>query len=158
VRIAYGDRITSVVHLAAYYDLSGEPSPLYDQITVRGTERLLEQLKWFQVEQFVFSSTMLVHTPTDQELRINEDSPINPRWPYPQSKVETEALIRKEHGDIPVVLLRLAGIYDDRGHSAFLPQQIARIYERQLLSHMYPGDIRRGQASVWMMSPTPSLR
>jgi len=29
VRLAYGDRIASVVHLAAYYDLSGEPSPLF---------------------------------------------------------------------------------------------------------------------------------
>lgn len=27
VRYAYGDRIASVVHLAAYYDSSGEPSP-----------------------------------------------------------------------------------------------------------------------------------
>lgn len=34
IRIAYGDRIASVIHLAAYYDLSGEPSPLYEQITV----------------------------------------------------------------------------------------------------------------------------
>jgi nucleoside-diphosphate-sugar epimerase len=148
VRVAYGNRIASVVHLAAYYDLSGKPSPLYEQITVQGTERLLEQLKGFQVEQFIFSSTMLVHAPTDPGQRISEDSPIDPRWAYPESKVETEALIRKEHGEIPIALLRLAGVYDDRGHSAFLSQQIARIYERQLLSHVYPGDIRRGQASV----------
>src|SRR2546425_7791053 len=41
VRYAYGERIASVIHLAAYYDFSGEPSPNYEQITVRGTERLL---------------------------------------------------------------------------------------------------------------------
>jgi nucleoside-diphosphate-sugar epimerase len=156
VRIAYGDRIASIVHLAAYYDLSGEASPLYEQVTVGGTGRLLKQLKDFQVEQFIFSSTMLVHTPNDAG-RINEDSPVDPRWPYPQSKVETETLIRKEHGDIPVVLLRLAGVYDDRGHSTFLSQQIARIYERQLLSHVYPGDIRRGQASVHLEDVADAL-
>ena len=89
VHIAYGDRIASVVHLAAYYDLSGEPSPLYEQITVRGTERLLEHLQGFEVEQFIFSSTMLVHAPTQPGQTINEDSPIDPRWAYPQSKVET---------------------------------------------------------------------
>jgi nucleoside-diphosphate-sugar epimerase len=83
VRVAYGNRIASVVHLAAYYDLSGEPSPFYEQITIRGTERLLEQLKGMQVEQFIFSSTMLVHAPTDPGQRINEDSAIDPRWPYP---------------------------------------------------------------------------
>jgi nucleoside-diphosphate-sugar epimerase/uncharacterized membrane protein len=148
VRIAYGERIASVVHLAAYYDLSGKPSPLYEQITVRGTERLLRHLQEFHVEQFIFSSTMLVHAPTEPGKLINEDSPINPRWPYPLSKVETEALVREKHGNIPIVLLRLAGLYDDRGHSAFLSQQIARIYERQVLSHFYPGDIQRGQAFV----------
>src|SRR5688500_15587450 len=42
-----GHRIASVIHLAAYYDFSGEPSPLYDQITVRGTERLLRGLREF---------------------------------------------------------------------------------------------------------------
>ena len=157
VRIAYGDRIASVVHLAAYYDLSGEPSPLYEQITVRGSERLLEHLKRFEVEQFIFSSTMLVHAPTDPGQRINEDSPIDPRWPYPQSKVETEALIRKQHGNIPIALVRLAGVYDDRGHSAFLSQQIARIYERQVLSRMYPGDIRRGQAFVHLQDVTDAF-
>jgi nucleoside-diphosphate-sugar epimerase len=30
-------RIASVIHLAAYYSFSGEPSPLYELVTVRGT-------------------------------------------------------------------------------------------------------------------------
>jgi len=45
IRYAYGERIASGIHLAAYYDFSGEPSPLYDEITVRGTERLLRALQ-----------------------------------------------------------------------------------------------------------------
>ncbi|HAH46169.1 MAG TPA: NAD(P)-dependent oxidoreductase, partial [Planctomycetaceae bacterium] len=32
----HGDRIASVIHLAAYYDFSGEPSPLYQDLTVEG--------------------------------------------------------------------------------------------------------------------------
>jgi UDP-glucose 4-epimerase len=62
VRRDFGDQIASVIHLAAYYDFAGEPSPLYDEVTVRGTERLLRLLRDFQVGQFVFSSTMLVHS------------------------------------------------------------------------------------------------
>jgi nucleoside-diphosphate-sugar epimerase len=61
IRTAYGKRIASVVHLAAYFDLTGKPSELYEQITVRGTERLLKGLQDFEVEQFTFSSSMLVH-------------------------------------------------------------------------------------------------
>ena len=157
VRIAYGNRIASVIHLAAYYDLSGEPSPLYEKITVAGTDRLLDALKEFEVEQFVFASTMLVHAPAEPGERINEDSPVDPKWPYPWSKVETEALIRKDRGRLPVVFARLAGIYDDLGHSAFLAQQIARIYERALLSHLYPGDIRRGQAALHLDDATDAF-
>src|SRR5438128_2214194 len=61
VRVGYGERIASVIHLAAYYDFTGEPSEKYETITVQGTERLLRELQQFEVKQFVFSSTMLVH-------------------------------------------------------------------------------------------------
>lgn len=63
LRTSHGERLASVIHLAGYYDFSGEPSPKYEEITVRGTERLLRGLQGFQVEQFVFSSSMLVHAP-----------------------------------------------------------------------------------------------
>ncbi|MGH2588636.1 MAG: NAD-dependent epimerase/dehydratase family protein, partial [Dehalococcoidia bacterium] len=95
VRARHGERIASVIHLAAYYDFSGEPSPLYDEVTVRGTERLLRGLQHFQVEQFVFSSTMLVHAPCRPGERIDEDWPLEPKWDYPKSKVETEQVLRE---------------------------------------------------------------
>src|SRR5918995_6977569 len=63
IRGEFGDLIASVIHLAAYYDFSGEPSPLYEQVTVEGTRRLIRKLRTSRVEQFVFSSTMLVHAP-----------------------------------------------------------------------------------------------
>jgi nucleoside-diphosphate-sugar epimerase len=146
LRDRHGRRIASVLHLAAYYDFSGEPSPLYETVTVKGTRRLLHALRDFELEQFVFSSTMLVHAPCEPGQRINEDWPLAPKWDYPLSKVETEALIRAERGPIPAVLLRIAGVYDDWGHSIPLTQQIQRIYERRLTSHVYPGDPERGQA------------
>lgn len=94
----------------------------------------------FEVEQFIFSSTMLVHAPNQPGELLTEDSPIGATWAYPESKVRTEALIRAEHGKIPVAILRLAGVYDDVCHSPPLANQIQRIYERQLASHLYSGD------------------
>src|SRR5438067_5493248 len=76
IRLAYGERLASVIHLAAYYDLSGEPSPLYEEITVGGTKRLLENLNAFKVKQFIFSSTMLIHAPVAPGQRIDETSPL----------------------------------------------------------------------------------
>ena len=158
VRTRFGDRIASVVHLAAYYDISGEPNPLYEKITVQGTRRLIDGLKEFEVEQFVFASTMLVHRPTyAPDERINEDSPVDPAWAYPESKVETEALLRERHGDIPVVLLRLAGVYDDMGHSPFLAQQISRIYEHRVAAHLYPGMLCTAQSFVHLDDLTDAV-
>jgi nucleoside-diphosphate-sugar epimerase len=110
IREHHGARVVSVIHLAAYYDFFGEPSEKYDEITVRGTERLLRELRDidFRVEQFVFSSTMLVHRPADPGEFINEDWPIEPAWAYPESKVRAEQLIREQRGDIPAALLRIS--------------------------------------------------
>jgi nucleoside-diphosphate-sugar epimerase len=141
-------RIASVIHLAAYYDFSGEPSPLYEKVTVRGTERLLLGLRDFEVEQFIFSSTMLVHAPCEPGQRIHEAWPLEPKWDYPKSKVETEQLILRERGDVPVVLLRIAGVYDDQCHSIPIAHQIQRIHERHFVARVFPGDVARGQAFV----------
>lgn len=152
LREHHGARIVSVIHLAAYYDFFGEPSEKYDDITVRGTARLLRGLHetGFQVEQFVFSSTMLVHRPAEPGQFINEEWAIEPTWAYPESKVRTEQVIRDERGDIPAVLLRIAGVYDDRCHSIPLAHQIQRIYERQLTSRIYSGSTSHGQSFLHM--------
>lgn len=143
-------RLASVVHLAAYYDFSGRPSPKYDAITVDGTRRLVEGLKALKIktEQLIFSSTMLVHSPTVPGRKINEDWPTEGRWPYPDSKIKTESLLSAIRGDIPVVKLRIAGVYHDRGGSIPIAHQVHHIYERWLTSHVFPGDPGRGQAFV----------
>lgn len=154
----FGNHIASVVHLAAYYDVSGEPNPLYDKITLQGTRRLIEGLRAFDVEQFIFASTMLVHKPTDRpDKRIEETSPIEASWPYPESKVRTEAMLRSGHGRIPVVLLRIAGVYDDLGHSPFIAEQVARIYEHRLTAHLYPGMLCAGQSFVHINDLTEAI-
>jgi nucleoside-diphosphate-sugar epimerase len=141
-----GGRFASIVHLAAYFDLSGEDDPKYEAVTVRGTERLVRALRDYEVGQFLFSSTMLVHKPCEPGERIDESWPIEPAWAYPKSKVETEALLRAERGAIPLVLARMAGVYDDMCRQPFIARQIARIYERKLIARFYPGDLSRGQA------------
>jgi nucleoside-diphosphate-sugar epimerase/uncharacterized membrane protein len=146
VRVAYGEHLASVIHLAAYFDLTGEPSPKYDEITVRGTERLLRALQTFHVEQFVFASSMLIHAPSRPGQRITEESPLDPKkLPYRESKIAAERVIHEHRKNIPVVYLRPAGVYDDQGHAAFLADQIARIYERKLTSRVYPGNLDTGQ-------------
>ncbi|MFW6076528.1 MAG: NAD-dependent epimerase/dehydratase family protein, partial [Hyphomicrobiales bacterium] len=148
VRERFGDRIASVIHLAAYFDLSGEPDPKYRKITVEGTRRLLSGLQHFHLEQFIFASTMLVHAAGRPGETIDETRPLEAKLPYRDSKIETEALIHDERGAVPVVYLRPAGVYDDMCSNPFLARQIARIYESNPKSHVYPGDLATGQSFV----------
>ncbi|MBE0680715.1 MAG: NAD(P)-dependent oxidoreductase [Anaerolineales bacterium] len=145
IRELHGNRIASVIHLAAYYDFSGASSPLYDEVTVRGTERLLRMLQDFEVEQFIFSSTDLVHAPSVSGQRINEDSPLQPKWAYPESKVKTEQVIHAERGNIPTVILRIAGVYNDLCDSIPLAQQIQRFYEHDITAYLFPGEVTAGR-------------
>lgn len=145
----HGKHIASVVHLAAYFDFTGEDSPMYDAVNVNGTRRLLKALQSFDVEQFLFSSTMLVHAPTEPGVLLTEDSPLDARWAYPQSKLETERVIEQHHGDIPCLILRLAGMYTPDCGLPSLAHQLQRIYERRTQAHLFSGDTSHGQAFVY---------
>lgn len=150
VRSRYGQRILAFVHLAAYYNFTGDPSSKYHSVNVIGTERILRALQAFEVGQFIFSSSMLVHAPQPPSRLINESSPLEPKWDYPQSKFDAEGKIFRAHGHVPSAILRIAGVYDDSCHLPALAQQIARTYERKLISHVFPGKSTHGQASIHM--------
>jgi nucleoside-diphosphate-sugar epimerase len=124
------------------------PSPLYQELTVDGTQRLLRGLRDFDVGQFVFSSSLLVMRPAEPGAMLTESSPTQAEWDYPQSKLATEALLEQQRGKIPVLILRLAGVYDEQGHSIPIAQQIRRIYEKEMESYFFPGNADLGQSFV----------
>ncbi|MET1754824.1 NAD-dependent epimerase/dehydratase family protein [Novosphingobium sp. RD2P27] len=144
----HGGEIASVLHLAAFFDFSGEDKPQYRAVNVEGSRNLVRALRDFDVEQFVYSGTMLVHAPGRPGERIDETTPIEPGWAYPKSKAQAEDAIREERGNMPVVFLHLAGVYDEKTSVPTFAHQIARIYERDFQSHLYSGDTDAGQAMV----------
>ena len=148
LRKRFGKRFISVIHLSGYYDFTGEPNPLYEEVNVKGTRRLLHALQDFEIEQFIYASTMLVHAPTEPGVPITEDWPLQPKWAYPQSKLETEEVVKNEHGAIHYVLPRIAGVYTDHVQPPTLAHQIQRIYERQFSSRVFAGTISHGQSFI----------
>lgn len=144
----FGRRIASVVHLVAYFDFTDDEHPLYRAVNVEGTRHLLRALREFEVEQFVYAGTMLVHRPCRPGERIDERQPIEPRWAYPRSKAAAEAVVHEERRRIPSVVLRLAGVYDERTMVPTLARQVARVYERDLQSYFYAGSTLVGQAML----------
>jgi nucleoside-diphosphate-sugar epimerase len=150
VKTKYGNKIASIVHLAAYYNFTGGGWDQYQRITVNGTRRLLDGLDSFTCDQFIFSSTMLVHAPSSPGHKISEDSPVVPSWDYPKSKVLVEKMMHERCDQIPMVALRIAGVYDDKCHSIPLSNQIQRIYENQFEGHLFAGDLTHGASFVHM--------
>ena len=148
LRERYGSHIASVIHLAAFYDFSGEPHRAYQEVNVRGTQKLLRALQSFKVDQFIYASTMLVHAPGSPGRPIGEMAPLAPAWPYPESKLAAERIAESERGAMPVLIMRLAGVYTDDAEVPSLANQIQRIFERQMQSHVFPGDATHGQAFV----------
>lgn len=158
IRAVYGPKLASIVHLAAYYDFTGADSPLYEEVTIKGTNRLLEAAQRLEVEQVVFSSTMLVHAPTEPGDPIDEDDPIEANWAYPESKAVTEEIVEDETvGGTKSVIVRLAGVYDEDGHSPPIVNQIKRIDGDWPTSHFYPADPDRGQAFVHLEDSVDAL-
>ena len=147
-REAFGSNIASVIHLVAHFDFTGEDKPLYQTVNVEGTRRLLRALQAFEVEQFVYASTMLVHAPCRPGERIDEHQPIDARWAYPKSKAAAEVVVRAEHKRIPYVILRLAGVYDEYSMVPTMARQMARIYDRDFQSYFYSGSTLVGQAML----------
>lgn len=142
----YGPRIHSVIHLVAFYDFDGKEDERYQTITIDGTKRLLHELrKMFHVGRFIFSSSLLVYRPVKIGDKIKDESPLAPSWPYPKSKVLAENIILQEHGEIPITVLRIAGVYEDTCHSPTISRQIQRIFEGQFTSLLFPGDTKAGQ-------------
>lgn len=158
LRARYGSHLAAVIHLAAFYEFSAEPNRLYEEVNVKGTARLLRALQDFEVEQFVYASTMLVHAPSAPGQPISEDHPLKPAWPYPQSKLDAERVVEAERGAIPAVILRIAGVYTDAGELPSLAYQIARIHERQMASRVFPGDTAHGQALVHLDDAARAFR
>lgn len=158
IEMVHGGRVASLIHLAAYYDFAGRDSPLYEEVTIKGTERLLDEMQRLRLDQVIFSSTMLVHKPTEPGEPIDEEAPIEPTWPYPESKVETEEIVEDEAGRrTKTVIMRLAGVYDEEGNSPPITNQIKRIDGNWLTSHFYPADLERGQAFVHLDDAVEAL-
>jgi nucleoside-diphosphate-sugar epimerase/uncharacterized membrane protein len=154
----HGSTLHSVIHLVAYYSFSGEEDQRYQTITIDGSKSLLKHLnEYFLVEQFIFSSSLLVYRPVEIGEKITDEAPLEPAWPYPQSKVEAEKVLREEQGQIPVVNLRIAGVYDDFCHSPTISNQIVRIYEGWLTSVPFPGDPKKGQSFLHLTDLTQGL-
>jgi nucleoside-diphosphate-sugar epimerase len=99
-----------VFHLAAAFRELNVPNSFYDEVNVQGTRVVLAAARREGVRKFVYCSTCGVHGNVDHP-PANEDAPIRPADYYQRTKYEAEPLVKREAGDMEIVILRPAAIY-----------------------------------------------
>jgi nucleoside-diphosphate-sugar epimerase len=99
-----------VFHLAAAFRELNVPNSFYDEVNVEGTRIVLQAAKRERVRKFIYCSTCGVHGNVHRP-PADEDAPIRPADYYQRTKYEAEPLVKREAGDMEVVILRPAAIY-----------------------------------------------
>jgi nucleoside-diphosphate-sugar epimerase len=111
IRSAGGARV--LIHLAAYYDFTGEDNPEYQRTNVDGTRNVLEAAREIQVSGFVFSSSVAACAFPRPEGPVNESTPPDGDHVYAWSKREGERLVREFSSSLPSRIARFGAIYSD---------------------------------------------
>lgn len=124
---------------------------------MQGNRALLRGLHAFEAKQFIYASSMLVHALCRPGERIDETQPIALGWMYPKSKARAEEVLCQEHGEIPYVNLRLAGVYDTTSMVPTLARQMARIYERDFQSYFHSGSPMDWEAMHRLKDELPAM-
>ncbi len=102
-----------VIHLAAYYDFSGEPSPEYLRTNVVGLRNLLEVCKAFRPTRFVFASSVAASAFPPNGSVLTELSPADGDHFYAITKRRGEQMVREYQAEFPAAVVRLGAMFSD---------------------------------------------
>lgn len=102
-----------ILHLAGYYDFTGEEHPEYEHSNVLGTRNVLELAADLNLRRLYFTSSIAACPfPPPGEAITEETSPTAPP-PYSRSKRAGEELLAQYSDRVPSAILRLAAIFSN---------------------------------------------
>jgi len=111
ISTAGGARV--LVHLAAYYDFTGDEHPEYRRTNVEGTRNLIEAARQSRIGSFVFGSSVAACGFPRPEGPVCETTPPDGDHVYAWSKREGERLVREVPSSLATRIVRLGAIYSD---------------------------------------------
>ncbi len=111
VRIAGGAAF--VVHLAGYYDFTGEDHPEYTRTNVHGLRNVLEESTRLDIRRFVFASSVAACRFPPPGRAVNEESAPDGDHAYARSKRFGEAMVREYGHRFPSTVVRLGALFSD---------------------------------------------
>jgi len=102
-----------LVHLAAYYDFTGEDHPEYRRTNVDGLRNVLEQSKELGLRRFIFASSVAACRFPPPGEAVNEASPPDADHIYARTKKIGEEMVREYGAHFPSWTVRLGALYSD---------------------------------------------
>jgi len=103
----------AVVHLAAYYDFTGEEHPEYRRSNVDALRVLLESCRGMGLRRFVFASSVAACPFSTPGAPITEATPPHGAHVYARTKRAGEELLREYAGEVPSCSIRFAALFSD---------------------------------------------
>ena len=127
----------AVVHLAAYYDFTGDYHPEYARTNVGGLRNLLEGCTTLGVRRFVFASSLAACDFPPPGGSLDETSPADGEHPYAVSKRRGETLLAEFADRVPSAVVRFAALFSDWCEYpplfVFLDTWLSRRWNRRIL-------------------------
>jgi nucleoside-diphosphate-sugar epimerase len=111
--IRAGGRVDYFIHLAAYYDFTGEEDPEYERTNVTGLRNVLDVCRTLGLRRFVFASSAGAARVRRDRTPLDEDVPADGEHVYARTKHIGEELVRERSRDFPTVTVRLAALFSD---------------------------------------------
>lgn len=127
-----------LVHLAAYYDFTGQEHPEYRRTNVEGLRNVLEESKGLGLRRFVFASSVAACRFPPPGRAVNELSPPDADHVYARSKRIGEELVREYGAHFPASVVRLGALFSDWCEYPplfmFLSTWLSREWNRRILA------------------------
>lgn len=102
-----------LLHLAAYYDFTGEDHPEYMRTNVMGTRNVLELSVPLKLRKFIYTSSVAACPFPKPGEAVTEHTPPTAPVPYARSKRLGEEMMHRFQDRVPSCILRLAAIFSD---------------------------------------------
>jgi len=136
--IQAGGGAAFIVHLAAYYDFTGDDHPEYRRTNVVGLRNVLEESRRLGLRRFIFASSVAAcRFPAPGQV-VNEESLPDGDHVYARSKRIGEEMVREYRHSFPSSVVRLGALFSDWCEYPplfmFLSTWLSREWNRRILA------------------------
>jgi nucleoside-diphosphate-sugar epimerase len=102
-----------LLHMAAYYDFTGEDNPEYQRTNVIGTENLIKLAEPMKLRRFIFASSVAACPFPESGCVVTEATPPIAPVPYARSKQIGEEMMLRYRDAVPSCIVRPAAIFSE---------------------------------------------